>query len=584
MTGVDLEQLEPAPAPDAKIRRDRWGRYLLPHPETGEEQAWTRATTLAGTLADRFALEQWDQRNIVVGIGARQDLYAQAAACTPDDTKTLNGIVVQAKEASKSKAGANLGTALHRFTERLDAGELDPAQVPDPWRADVQAYADAMSAAGIAVVDGWLERVLLVPEIDVAGTTDRLCNAMEWQLPRIGDLKTAKDVLRYGMVEIALQLAIYAHASHWFDPQTGQLHEMPLVDRDAAIVMHLPVGQATCTLYEVDIAAGWEAVQLALAVRNWRKRKDLAAIIPAVGESTTGNHRQRQTPSGPSEQALSRGTGDQPAARSAEAVTSAEGKPAAGPTLAATAERVQWVRARVAAIVTTLDGHPLPRPWPGGVPTFKAADAAGHRHTDAEIDQVVAWCNELEAILQVPFGAPDPSTLRPVGAPAPVEPSPPPTAPPARDTTWADKGRALRELVEDEDLFRACADVARCADVQMTREGYLCLEAVVGQVAKPVGEIGAVVAAYGAHSVRVVPSDEAAARMAEAAGGKAHALHRAKRLIKRLDLQIPSPRSLAAAAADPLLAALVAAGHGVANPDDATPTNSNSDNQESEQR
>src|SRR5690606_41320127 len=61
--------------PNGNIRRDQYGRYILPDPVTGEEKPWTRVTTLAGTLADRRGLEKWAQRNIVYGLGQRQDLY-----------------------------------------------------------------------------------------------------------------------------------------------------------------------------------------------------------------------------------------------------------------------------------------------------------------------------------------------------------------------------------------------------------------------------------------------------------------------------------------------------------------------------
>lgn len=309
-TQADVNDLLARPEPKP-IKRDRYGRYLLPHPDTGKEQAWTRATTVSDTLADRFGLEQWAQRNVAFGIGQRPDLYAQACAATLDDKETLNGIVRQAQEAAASQSRANLGSALHQFAERYERGEIGLDQIPQPWRADVEAYVTTMAAAGIAPLDGWIERVVVVPDVngeDVAGTCDRLTNAMEWALPRIADLKTGKDVLQYSMGDIAQQLAIYAHATHWYDQMTGELVPMPKVDQSKALVMHLPVGQATCTLIEVDIEAGWEAVQLAVEVRKWRRRKDLGEVVPIVGsggvspaspEPTSSEPEEGSTPTAP---------------------------------------------------------------------------------------------------------------------------------------------------------------------------------------------------------------------------------------------------------------------------------------------
>lgn len=437
--------------PEARIKRDRWGRYEIPHPVTGKTQSWTRATTLASTLADRFGLEQWSKRNVVLGIGARVDLYAQAAAALPEDKDTLNQIVAQAEEASKAKAGANTGSALHRFTERADAGE--DVQAPAPWDADLAAYRSTMNEAGLTVVAGWLERVLLVPEVDVAGTCDRLLDVGRWgALPRIGDLKTAKNVVRYGMTEIALQLSLYAHATHWFDPDAGELHKIDVkIDQERAIVMHLPVGQGRCTLYEVDIAAGWDAVRLAVDVRNWRKRKDLCAEltparqgesaftramvdggeIPAtVLDSTTGNPTERQTLSEPPVQAPSRENGDQPATGSDGGATAPESTPVAGPApdTEEVEERVhmeriigdepptpawlngqdvvedqgpellaarrEWLRGRVDAIKAAGHAATLARNWSEHdmVPTFPK----GGPTTAAEMDVVSQICWDTE--------------------------------------------------------------------------------------------------------------------------------------------------------------------------------------------
>lgn len=270
MTAPALVRSEP--------KRDQYGRYLLPDPTTGKEQAWTRATTIAGTLADRFALEQWGNRMAVIGIAARPDLYALAASCVPEDKEQLNRIVTDAQEAAKSRSSANLGTALHRILERIDSGEdLD---APAPWQPDVDAYCSTLADNAVEVIPEYIERIVVVPKPKVAGTLDRL--VMIDGLPVVADLKTGKDVVTYGMGDIAIQLAIYANASHMWNG-TGY-DPMPFVDKERALVIHLPVGEGRCDLYWVDIAAGKEAARLAFQVRDWRKRKGLAIPYQKGGE------------------------------------------------------------------------------------------------------------------------------------------------------------------------------------------------------------------------------------------------------------------------------------------------------------
>lgn len=256
-------------------------------------QAWTRVTTIANTLKDRYALEQWAQRNTVLGLGAREDLYALAASATPDDKDQLNKIVSQAQEAAKARSGANLGTALHRLTERIDSGEqLD---VPETWRPDIDAYCQTLADHHVRIHSEWIERVVIIPQLQAAGTLDRMVTVGDNLTYRIADLKTGASADRY-VNETAIQLALYANASYVWRGSTDDIQRdqygryllpapedepnaydpMPPVDTDTALLIHLPVGEATCGLHEVDIKAGKEAVRLAMSVRDWRKRRDLA--------------------------------------------------------------------------------------------------------------------------------------------------------------------------------------------------------------------------------------------------------------------------------------------------------------------
>ncbi|MPY86126.1 MAG: hypothetical protein GEV00_23470, partial [Actinophytocola sp.] len=134
------------------INRDQYGRPLVPDPATGNIRAWTRVTTLAATISDRHALERWAQRNLIKGIAAREELVLRAAAAG-DDRAALDSIVDAALEAAKTSSAADIGTALHRLTERHDAGE--DIQVPAAYQDDIKSYIHVLAESGVKVVPEW---------------------------------------------------------------------------------------------------------------------------------------------------------------------------------------------------------------------------------------------------------------------------------------------------------------------------------------------------------------------------------------------------------------------------------------------
>lgn len=271
-------------------KRDRYGRYMLPDPDGSKELPWTRATTFAKSVADTYGLGQWEMRMVAAGLGMRRDLYALAAAAKVEDKQTLDRVAKDAKEAASASSGANLGTALHTFTEAIDRGETITA--PQPWDADLDAYRAALDQAGITAVPAWIERIVVLPTLRVAGTFDRIVRMPDGRHV-IADVKTGKD-LKYAWGEIAIQLALYANAPFMWSAHTDTYVPMPELDRTTALVMHLPAGRGVCTLYDVDITAGWEAAQLCQQVRTWRARRDIATqhkpTTPALPLDTPAAH------------------------------------------------------------------------------------------------------------------------------------------------------------------------------------------------------------------------------------------------------------------------------------------------------
>jgi hypothetical protein len=347
MTAVEEILAGKPPEPD----RDNYGRYRILDPKTGKVISWTRATTWASTVADTFGLTNWKVRMTALGLAQRKDLLLAVAAIEDpdgkDSKKKLDKLAEAAMEHAGSSVRATIGTALHSITEAHDAGR-EPAVIPEPYDADLAAYVLAICDAELRIDPSHIERIVCVPELGVAGTFDRLITLPDGRTV-VADLKTGRD-LSYSWTEIAIQLAIYAHASSIYDVLTGKHQPMPVVDQSEALVMHLPVGEARCDLYMVDIAAGWEMASVCGTVRDWRKRKDLAKRYDA------------------------------------------------------TTDRTAWITDRI----QTLNPHPqaklyAARNWPAGCPPKPP-------WTNQQVDQIAAVLTEAEAIARAPFHDGDPDT------------------------------------------------------------------------------------------------------------------------------------------------------------------------------
>lgn len=255
-------------------RRDRYGRYLITPHDGGKPKSYTRATTFAETLDDRYNLELWKLRQTAVGLAGRPDLIAQIAAHGPDDKKVLNQVCRDAMDAAASSSAANLGTALHRATEAADLGE----PVADMFTERVGLYTAALNDAGLTVLPDHVEQVVVNEPYGVAGTLDRIVthNGRNY----IADLKTGRSV-EWGAGGYAVQLALYATATSYYDYATDTHSTPPDVDTDRALIIHLPAAGGPCTIWWLDITAGREACEHARWVRGWRRRRDLLTPVTA---------------------------------------------------------------------------------------------------------------------------------------------------------------------------------------------------------------------------------------------------------------------------------------------------------------
>lgn len=275
------EPVSGQPEPD----RDRYGRYMLfgvPH---------TRATTFAKLGSSTYALGEWNERMLLKGLTQRPDLLAMAHGLDVKRDRTrMNGLVDDAQAHAGNKVAANIGTAYHGFTEQLDAGLIILADVPEQWRGRCKEYTDKLAEYGLTTRREWIERTTAVradqvsAPLPVAGTLDRIFRLPSGELV-IGDLKTSSNI-EYGFVEIAVQLALYAHGANThglFDWNTKRWQALDRpVRTDYAIVMHLPADGTGCHLYRVDLVKGWEYAQVSGLVQSRQKDKSVAAPLTTL--------------------------------------------------------------------------------------------------------------------------------------------------------------------------------------------------------------------------------------------------------------------------------------------------------------
>ena len=266
----------------AEAPKDRWGRYLI-NTTTGKQTSFTRVTTIAKCLDDEGSLTAWKGRMTATGLVQRNDLLV-AASTALDDKQALDRIVQQAIEAAGASSKANIGTALHQLTQQIDLGRK-PAILPG-LQKDVDAYVVGMTQHGV-IIDPRLVEVLLVNEkFEYAGTADRIARFKSRKRKQIFDLKTGN--IDYAINAIAVQMAMYANAEYIYNWQTQERLPMPEIDKTRGVIIHLPAGQGKCDMYELDLVAGWEAAQMAMEVRAWRKRKDLHIKVHAEAAANDG--------------------------------------------------------------------------------------------------------------------------------------------------------------------------------------------------------------------------------------------------------------------------------------------------------
>lgn len=261
----------------------RNGRYWLPN-DDGQVVGFTRATTIAETLENQYALTNWKLRQAVRGVGLHPSLGARAGAPSVDDPRykeTLWGVVKDALAAAGSDSGADSGTALHKVLERVDRGESLDA-IPEYFHPDIIDYRRELEQHNITILPEYIERTVKCKYYDVVGTLDRVVR-LEDGTYAILDIKTEIDPKKYPHAK-SIQFAIYAAARLAMDSSTNQYETMPQIRTDFALIAHIRPGSGKCEILSIPIDVGLWGLRVSIEARAWQNTK--ISVTPYVSRGS----------------------------------------------------------------------------------------------------------------------------------------------------------------------------------------------------------------------------------------------------------------------------------------------------------
>jgi hypothetical protein len=295
---------------DFAVERDRWGRPLLYPPQGGKAVAYTRVSTMAKWLDSQAGLINWKASMAMIGMARSKPIQARISAIVArtvndayrENKAALKDLVENATQIAQAQGRADLGTAVHEFTELLDAGTLDWSYVPEQLKAPLDAYRETM--AGFETVD---TEVFVAVDADNggkdirgAGSLDRIIRHPEFGVC-VADIKTGAEEPKYPL-GVTTQVAVYARGSRYRDARFGgspgfddgqpnddgtayrkDLH--PDLNKSVGIMIHLPLekvdprtGKSECALYALDLNHGWDSLLLGHRVQDARRPPKLKRI------------------------------------------------------------------------------------------------------------------------------------------------------------------------------------------------------------------------------------------------------------------------------------------------------------------
>jgi hypothetical protein len=271
--------------PEPIIRDENKSRWV-PHPLTGKSTRMSRASAFGGVSADEFTLTEWKLAMAILGVTRNEDLYALGASLElPAERieereqgwwKPWADVAHEGMQAARSMSGAHKGTAIHRWSEQIQRGQIELDDVPSLWRRHVEMFLIVHAESALEVNPDGMEQLVCHPGLHngVTGRSDHFrIGPGGWLV--VDDTKTGRNAPA-GLDEIAVQLAIYAWSPWWWigDEFAGEWVPAPKnIRRDVATMTWVPIDRPDeSRIIPIDIKWGWEAAKVIAWLKGYRNR------------------------------------------------------------------------------------------------------------------------------------------------------------------------------------------------------------------------------------------------------------------------------------------------------------------------
>lgn len=276
MSSVEINEIDDEHEHRNDFRRAN-GAPLVSDPDNPDKSLrYRRPSGYGKPLDDESALTEWRIWKAMQGVARSQALQIKVAACKEEDRPGKKALREEALDKGAANEAADSGTGLHAMTARMEDPD-DHFEPPEQYADDLEAYAQALTSYGL--VSKMVEVHMVNDAYKAAGTADRIYETTKpltspdgrvWPPGTLilGDIKTGKK-LDFSLPGYCVQCAIYADGC-LYDVINDVRLPTPEINPMWAVLVHLPVGQASCEVLWINIGLGLEGAYLSFQVKEWQ--------------------------------------------------------------------------------------------------------------------------------------------------------------------------------------------------------------------------------------------------------------------------------------------------------------------------